>query len=123
VPEPNTAAVPPVIVIPSVPASVKFPGLYADMAVPFPWRTPVIVVDNVIAGVVVGFATVPAKPFAVTTETLVTVPVPAGRSAVTRALKVGCAAAPEVGPANTVFAGSVFNVKEIGKHTSELQSL
>ena len=33
---------------------------------------------RVIAGVVVGFATVPAKPFAETTETVVTVPAVAG---------------------------------------------
>jgi hypothetical protein len=39
-------------------------------------RTPVIVVESVIAGVVVALATVPAKPFADTTETVVTVPVP-----------------------------------------------
>jgi hypothetical protein len=39
-------------------------------------RRPVTLVDNVIAGVVVAFATVPAKPFADTTETVVTVPVP-----------------------------------------------
>jgi hypothetical protein len=37
-------------------------------------RTPVIVVESVIAGVVVALATVPAKPFADTTETVVTVP-------------------------------------------------
>src|SRR5262245_58529895 len=36
--------------------------------------------------------------------TLVTVPVPAGRSAVTRDRKLGCAAPPDVGPAHTVFA-------------------
>jgi hypothetical protein len=36
--------------------------------------TPVTVVDNVIAGVVVAVATVPAKPLAKTTEALVTVP-------------------------------------------------
>jgi hypothetical protein len=46
------------------------------MAVAFPLRTPVIDVVRVIAGVVVAFATVPARPFADTTETLVTVPVP-----------------------------------------------
>lgn len=38
---------------------------------------------------------------------LVTVPVPAGKSAVTNALKAGCAAAPVVGPAHTVLAVSV----------------
>jgi hypothetical protein len=35
---------------------------------------PVIVVVNVIAGVVVGLATVPAKPLLDTTESVVTVP-------------------------------------------------
>jgi hypothetical protein len=48
----------------------------AEIAVPLPWRIPVIVVERVIAGVVVAVATVPAKPFAETTETEVTVPVP-----------------------------------------------
>jgi hypothetical protein len=33
-----------------------------------------MVVESVIAGVVVAFATVPAKPFALTTETVETVP-------------------------------------------------
>jgi hypothetical protein len=47
----------------------------ADIAVPFPWRIPVIVVERVIAGVLVAVATVPAKPLAVTTDTDVTVPV------------------------------------------------
>jgi hypothetical protein len=48
----------------------------ALIAVPLPFKTPVIVVDRVIAGVVVAFATVPAKPFADTTDALVTVPEP-----------------------------------------------
>ena len=48
----------------------------AEIAVPFPFRTPLMVVERVIAGVVVAFATEPAKPFAETTETLVTVPLP-----------------------------------------------
>jgi hypothetical protein len=38
--------------------------------------TPVIEVESVIAGVDVAFATVPAKPFADATETVVTVPEP-----------------------------------------------
>ena len=46
------------------------------MAVPLPLITPVIVVDNVMAGVVVAVATVPAKPLADTTEAEVTVPEP-----------------------------------------------
>jgi len=48
----------------------------ALMAVPLPERMPVIEVVRVIAGVEVEFATVPAKPFAVTTETSETVPPP-----------------------------------------------
>ena len=46
----------------------------ALIAVPFPSNTPVIDVDNVIAGVDVAVATVPAKPLAEATETEVTVP-------------------------------------------------
>lgn len=45
------------------------------MAVPLPLSRPVIVVDRVMAGVVVEVATVPAKPLADTTDTLVTEPV------------------------------------------------
>jgi len=48
----------------------------AEIAVPFPLRTPVTVVERVIAGVVVAVTTVPARPFAVVTDTEVTVPVP-----------------------------------------------
>lgn len=46
----------------------------ADMAVPFPDKMPVTVVEIVIAGVLVAVATLPANPLAETTETLVTVP-------------------------------------------------
>jgi hypothetical protein len=46
------------------------------MEVPFPFTRPVIVVLSVMAGVVVGVDTVPANPFALTTDTLVTVPLP-----------------------------------------------
>jgi len=42
--------------------------------VPFPLIIPVTEVEIVIAGVVVAVATLPAKPLAETTETLVTVP-------------------------------------------------
>ncbi len=50
----------------------------ALMAVPFPAKTGLFtVVERVIAGVVVAVATVPASPFAETTETDVTVPAPA----------------------------------------------
>lgn len=45
------------------------------MAVPLPLRTPVIDVVRVRAGVVVALATVPAKPLADATDTVVTVPV------------------------------------------------
>lgn len=45
---------------------------------PLPFSKPVTEVVRVIAGVEVAVATVPAKPFAVTTETEVTVPAPAG---------------------------------------------
>jgi len=76
----------------------------ALIAVPLPCKIPVIVVESVIAGVVVAVATVPAKPFALTTETLVTVPVPDGKSAMTKARKVGVAPLPLVGPAHTVLA-------------------
>ena len=48
----------------------------AATAVPLPYKMPEMLVVSVIAGVVVGFATVPAKPLADTTETVVTVPVP-----------------------------------------------
>lgn len=48
----------------------------AKMAVPLPLSKPVTEVLSVIAGVVVAVATVPAKPLAETTDTLVTVPVP-----------------------------------------------
>ena len=50
----------------------------ADMAVPLPFKTPVTLVVRVMAGVVVAVATVPAKPLADTTDTLVTVPLVAG---------------------------------------------
>ena len=48
----------------------------AEIAVPLPWRMPVMEVEIVMAGVLVAVATVPAKPFAGTTETLLTVPEP-----------------------------------------------
>ena len=47
-----------------------------------PLRTPVTLVVRVMAGVVVAVATVPAKPLADTTETLVTVPLVAGAAQV-----------------------------------------
>jgi hypothetical protein len=54
------------------------PLVAALIVVPSPFRSPVTVVDKVIAGVVVALATVPDNPLADTTETLVTVPAPAG---------------------------------------------
>ena len=45
---------------------------------PLPFKTPVMDVETVIAGVDVAVATLPSKPLAETTETLVTVPAPAG---------------------------------------------
>ena len=59
------------------------PEVAALIAVPLPLSTPVIVVDSVIAGVVVLLATVPVKPLADTTETLVTVPPDDGEVLVT----------------------------------------
>jgi hypothetical protein len=50
------------------------PLVAALIAVPLPFNTPVTVVDNVTAGVVVAVATVPARPLADTTDTLETVP-------------------------------------------------
>lgn len=50
------------------------PEVAALIAVPFPFSNPVTVVLNVIAGVVVAVATVPANPFPVVTDTLCTVP-------------------------------------------------
>lgn len=52
------------------------PLVAAEMAVPLPFKIPVWFVVNVIAGVVVALATVPVKPFAVATDTVVTVPEP-----------------------------------------------
>jgi hypothetical protein len=48
----------------------------ALIAVPLPLSSPVTVVERLIAGVVVGLVTVPARPFAEVTETLVTDPEP-----------------------------------------------
>ena len=54
------------------------PAVAAEIAVPLPFKTPVIDVVSVMAGVVVAVATVPAKPLADTTLALVTVPLVAG---------------------------------------------
>jgi len=50
------------------------PDVAALIAVPLPLRSPVTVVVSVMSGVVLALATVPAKPFAVLTETNVTEP-------------------------------------------------
>jgi hypothetical protein len=52
----------------------KLPATAVATDVPLPYRIPVTVVDKVKAGVVVGLATVPAKPLAEATDTDVTVP-------------------------------------------------
>ena len=52
------------------------PATAALMAVPLALSTPVMLVESVMAGVLVGLATVPAKPLALTTDTVVTEPVP-----------------------------------------------
>ena len=54
------------------------PAVAAEIAVPLPFKTPVMDVETVMAGVVVAVATVPAKPLVETTLTLVTVPLVAG---------------------------------------------
>jgi hypothetical protein len=64
---------------------------------------------TVIAGVDVGAATEINPPV---NETLVTVPVPAGKSAATNARNVGVAAIPDVGPENTVLAVCVLKEKD-----------
>ena len=68
VPEPETY---PVRICP-----VMSEALAALTDVPLPLSIPVIEVESVIAGVVVGFATLPAKPFEDATETDVTDPEP-----------------------------------------------
>ena len=50
------------------------PAVAAEIAVPLPFKSPVMLVVIVIAGVLVAVATVPAKPFADTTLAVVTVP-------------------------------------------------
>ena len=63
------------------------PAVAAEIAVPFPFSTPEMLVVKVIAGVEVAVATVPAKPLAETTEAEVTVPLPAGVAQVLSPLK------------------------------------
>lgn len=69
----------------------------AEIAVPSPFRIPVTLVERVIAGVDVAVATVPAKPFADTTDTEVTVPIPPGSAHVPSALKKLEVPPPEAG--------------------------
>jgi len=52
------------------------PAVAAEIAVPLPFKSPVMLVVIVIAGVVVAVATLPPKPFAETMEAVVTVPEP-----------------------------------------------
>jgi hypothetical protein len=107
---------------PRVPAVVPFTprtgtAVYAgapEDPVLFPNKVPppALVREKVNAGVVVEVATDVVKSGErFPAENDVTVPVPAGMSAVTRARKVGVVAAPEVGPASTLFADCVFNVR------------
>jgi hypothetical protein len=53
-------------------SEMRFDAAAAATDVPFPNNKPVTDVLSVIAGVVPGFATVPAKPFALATDTLCT---------------------------------------------------
>ena len=52
------------------------PAVAALIAVPSPFKSPVMLVEIVIAGVVVSVATEPPNPLALTTDALVTVPEP-----------------------------------------------
>lgn len=74
--DPNTDPVPPVTTRFVVGVDVRFPVVAAETEVPLPWRMPVTVVLSVMVGVVVGLATLPAKPLAVATLIDVTVPDP-----------------------------------------------
>jgi hypothetical protein len=56
----------------------KLLEIAAATEVPLPYRIPVTVVDNVMAGVEVGLATEPANPLVDVTDTDVTVPTPLG---------------------------------------------
>jgi len=69
---------------PDVPALKSVPDVAAEIAVPLPFKTPEILVVNVIAGADVGLATVPVNPFALTTDSVVTVPFEDGDTAVTK---------------------------------------
>ena len=60
-----------------VPGAKSVPLVAAVIAVPVPLNTPVILVPIVMSGVELLVATVPEKPFALVTLTLVTVPTPA----------------------------------------------
>jgi hypothetical protein len=76
-----------------------------------PDNTPVAVVVRVIAGVVVGLATVPAKPFALTTETVVTVPEVAGFSQLGGEPVVAVRTCPVVPAAKTEGTPEEFVIK------------
>ena len=76
--KPTDVTVPPLPVDDNVPPE-KFnpePIVTAEIAVPLPCSSPVILVEIVIAGVLEALATDPAKPFALATETVVTDPPP-----------------------------------------------
>jgi len=94
------------------------PIVTALIAVPLPFRIPVMLVEIVIAGVVVAVATVPANPFAEVTETLVTLPVPtpvvlanillvAGS---TRTILISWFASSVIAPKTTTLFSSRFNI-------------
>lgn len=87
-PEPKTDPVPPVTTRFVVGADVMFPVVAALISVPLPCKIPVTVVERVMAGALVEVATVPARPFADTTDTEVTVP-PGFEDAIVRLLPEG----------------------------------
>ena len=82
------------------------PSVAALIAVPLPLRTPLIEVESVIAGVVEGVATLPANPFAETTEVVVTVPV-VGVCHVAAVLLVAVRTCPVLGAAAATTSTSV----------------
>lgn len=97
--------------VPGIPntGAVVYAGAAAEVVLfPNTVPPPALLKENVKDGVVVGVPTfVVNSGLRFPALKLVTVPVPAGRSAATNDLNVGVAAAPVVGPAHTVFAVSV----------------
>jgi hypothetical protein len=103
--------------VPGMPrtGAMVYPGAAAPV-VAFPNTVPPAALVNakVRAGVVVAVATlVVNRGLRFPALKLVTVPVPAGKSAATNARNVGAAAVPVVGPAHIVLAVCVVNAKEI----------